>query len=139
MILADTNVYLRAFIGDVEAQAKQARALFRDAAKGRVRIYLSAAIVAEVAWIGTNRYGLARVDVLESFALLQDAGVFGNPQAPTVIEALRLYAGSKIDFPDCWLVALGQSERLDLATFDSDFDAFPRAARYDWDAGASAS
>jgi predicted nucleic acid-binding protein len=59
-VFVDTNVFLRFFVKDVDAQYEKARELFEKAEAGNIRLETSELVVAEIVWVLESFYGFAR-------------------------------------------------------------------------------
>jgi predicted nucleic-acid-binding protein len=119
MIVADTNVWARAFLNDDPAQAQKARKALADArAKGVVFVPLI--VVAELAWVLRSRWDRARVlTALES--LLQTRGV--NVETPVLVrEALKATRKGQGRFADHLIAQVGFANGAqEVVTFDVKF------------------
>lgn len=120
MIVADTNVWARAYLNDDEAQAKKARqALMEARSKGGVFVPLI--VLAELAWVLRGRWDRNRVlNTLES--LLQTRGVVVESPilAHEAIEAAR--QGGKGGFADHLVAQVGYANGAKtVLTFDGKF------------------
>ena len=105
-IAADTNVLLRAIVGDDEAQAARAVELLEAADM----VAVSQQALCELVWVLRSRYGVARPDIAAAIrALLGTANVVTNRPAAeaglAVLEAGGEFADGVIAFDSAWLGA----------------------------------
>ncbi|MEZ5606869.1 MAG: type II toxin-antitoxin system VapC family toxin [Burkholderiaceae bacterium] len=105
-IAADTNVLLRAIVGDDEAQAARAVELLEAADM----VAVSQQALCELVWVLRSRYGVARPDIAAAIrALLGTANVVTNRPAAeaglAVLETGGDFADGVIAFDGAWLGA----------------------------------
>lgn len=94
MMIPDTNILVRAFIRDDEAQTVAAQNLLRHAEK----IYISSVALCEFAWALRQIYKKSRSDVSNAITLLvADERVIADRAA---VEAGLLSLGAGCDFAD---------------------------------------
>jgi len=120
MVVADTNVWARAYLNDDQAQARTARRALAEAqAKGGV--FVPGIVLAELAWVLRARWERGRVlEALE--CLLQTRGV--AVEAPNLvreaIEAAR--SGGSGGFADHLMAQIGFANGAEeIITFDGKF------------------
>ncbi len=121
--LVDANVVLSFLDGRPEGQARAAEALFAKAARGELEIWVHPAVMAEVVYVATSRYGLAldrkhMADVVARF-LVMDGIVADGREA--VLQALAIYAASSLDWVDALLLA--HLDQRQVFTFDAEMIA----------------
>lgn len=137
MIFLDTNIILRALSQASEPAVKRmndtAADLFRLAEQGAVEVTTSDAVIAEVAFILTAKahYQLAVSDAAGRMSgLLQLRGVKLRDKA-FVLGAFEIWENNpKLGFVDALTASYAMQSGTELATFDSDFDAFPGIVRW---------
>lgn len=105
-VTPDTNVLLRAIVGDHEEQSPLAHALLEDAEV----IALTIPALCEVVWVLRNSYGATTADVIEILRRLLNApNVVANRSAVeaglTLLEAGGDFADGVIPFEGAWLGA----------------------------------
>jgi predicted nucleic acid-binding protein len=120
--LTDTNILLRFLSGGPPAQAAAARKLFDRAARGEVVLEVSPLIVAEAYYTLVSFYQVERELAAEKLALLlQQHGVKLGEEA-IVLAALERLQTTNVGFSDAYLAAAAEQEKLQIASFDRDFD-----------------
>lgn len=119
MIVADTNVWARAYLNDDVSQTRKARkALVEARSKGGVFVPLI--VMAELAWVLRSKWKRDRVlGTLEN--LLQTRGV--TVENPALVqEALEASRAGKGGFADQLIAQVGfANSATEVVTFDSDF------------------
>lgn len=105
MIAVDTNVLVRLFVCDDEAQAARAQALFDVQAEDDGSLFISDVVLAEFAWTLARAYRYERDDIAQALhGLLDNATV--RLESPTVLRvALDSFRHGSADFPDRFIVA----------------------------------
>jgi predicted nucleic acid-binding protein len=133
LVFLDTNVIVR-FLTDDERLAARARAILERAGRGELTLYLTEAVVVDVAYLLTSKrlYDLPRSAVAASLRRFLTLKGLRVPQRQAYLRALDLWldAVAGVDFTDALLVA--QMERMNvpaIASFDRDFDRFPQVSR----------
>ena len=128
--LLDTYVLLRFLRDDHVRLSPAARALFSDASDGKCVLVLTEVTVAEAVWVLESHYKTHRVEIVEALQkLIICAGVRCIRQ-DEMLDALRRFASTKLDFLDCYLAALAAASGDYVATFDKDFDRFDDVKRW---------
>ena len=137
MILLDANIILRALThsNDPALQKMSAIAgeLLRAMDRGDAEATTSDAVLAEVAFILTAkvRYHLPVSDAAGRLATVIRLRGFKRRDKRHLLRALDLWASNPaLGFVDALTAALAQRPGIELATFDSDFDAFPGITRW---------
>lgn len=124
MIVADTNVWARAFLNDDRAQAQKARKALADA-RSKDGVFVPLIVMAELAWVLRSRWERERVlTTLEN--LLQTRGV--EVETPALVqEALDQSRSGNGGFADQLIAHVGFANGArEVITFD---DKFAKAAK----------
>ncbi len=120
MLVADTNVWARAYLNDDAAQAKVARKALADALQ-KGGVFVPTIVFAELAWVLRDRWERTRVlDTLES--LLQTRGVVveSSVWVREAIAATRKTGG--VGFADQLIAQVGFANGAkEVITFDKNF------------------
>lgn len=150
MIFLDANMFLRYLVQPATPNDREwhdiATALFEAVAQGNEQITTSEAVLAEVCFVlnSKRQYDVAPTDIAD---LMQPILRFPAFQLPSGAKkrygrALELWAAApKLEFVDALTIASVEETDIALATFDSDFDAFPGITRWrppDADGGGDA-
>lgn len=115
----DTNVLLRVFVNDDEAQHAAVLELVGN--KAVTPLLVSGLVLAEFVRILRRRLGQTRQRVVEMVERILEAPEFVVANAAEVTEALAVYRGGGVDFSDCLIVAAARAAGADAVfTFDRD-------------------
>ncbi len=103
-IIADTNVLLRAVLGDDEEQARIARRALRSAEK----VFFSRHALCELIWVLRSRYGVSRASIAATVKTLCEAdnAIFDTlafDAGIAMLEAGADFADGVIDYEGRWL------------------------------------
>jgi predicted nucleic-acid-binding protein len=131
-VFLDTNVVIRYLTNDDRERARRARRLLRHAKQGTLTLVASEAVVVEVVRILNlpTHYNLPREQVAAIVTTLLGLPGLEIPSKDTYVRALELWADSTVDFVDALSVAhIEQHAIAAIASFDRDFDRFPRITR----------
>ena len=127
MIVADTNVWARAFLNDDVPQARTARKALA-AARSRGGIFVPLIVMAELAWVLRSKWD--RESVLVSLAnLLQTRGV--TVETPALVQqALEASRAGKGGFADQLIAQVGFDNGAgEVITFDEKFSRSTKVRR----------
>jgi predicted nucleic-acid-binding protein len=126
VIVADTNVWARSFLGDEPRQATRARkALAR--ARTREGVFVPLVVMAELSWV-LKSAGWERARVLKTLeSLLHTRGV--TPEAPQIVQNAidKARQPGRVGFADHLIAAVGFANGCrEAMTFDAGFAKSPR-------------
>jgi len=126
-IAIDSNVLVRLLVRDDEAQYAAAQRLVDRASAAEEPVLIVLGAVLETEWVLRNRYKLDKASIAGAFTALLESTDVEFEHAPTVEEALYVWAQHPgADFADCLLSAraahLGRSRFL---TFDAGASRLP--------------
>jgi predicted nucleic-acid-binding protein len=127
MIVADTNLWARAFLNDDASQSRKAR---KSLAEGRTKggVFVPLIVLAELAWVLRGRWERDRVlSAIES--LLVTRGV--RVESPTLaIDALKATREGRGGFADHLIAQVGFANGAkEVITFDDQFSKSPKVRR----------
>jgi predicted nucleic acid-binding protein len=123
-LLLDTNVIIRFLTGDHPTHSPRSRNLFARAAAGEVTLVLTDLALAESAWVLQSFYQLDRTAIAAALkGVIESTGVEVQNKA-ILVNALRNFAQTGVNFVDAYHAALAESESIAIASFDRDFDQF---------------
>ncbi|OGW39673.1 MAG: hypothetical protein A2X58_14705 [Nitrospirae bacterium GWC2_56_14] len=118
-VFVDTNVFLRFFVRDVEAQYVKAHALFERAEAGKIKLETSELVIAEIVWVLESFYGFTRKKITEVLTTLLASRNLKIANHSRISYAVSLYSSENMDFIDAYNIAYMKSkEFIKVATFD---------------------
>lgn len=139
MTFLDTNYFLR-YLVEPDGPANRTRheiatALFDAIERGEETAPTTEAVLAEVAYVlaSKRQYNLPSSDIASFIApIIRLPGLqLPRGQKRRYLRALDLWADyPKLGFVDALTAAMVEDGSSSLATFDSDFDAFPTIVRW---------
>ena len=120
----DTNIFLRALIGDNARQTKACDAFFILLRTGRIEASTSSVVLAEVVWTGLSHYAMEKRDVIESVRSIVSMPHVSLDERTDLQCALDLYTRHTIKFVDALIASHPalQAGTLPLLSYDRDFD-----------------
>ncbi|MEM7728309.1 MAG: type II toxin-antitoxin system VapC family toxin [Pseudomonadota bacterium] len=123
----DTNVLIRFLAQDHPEQARAATALIESLTPDRPG-YVSAVVLAEIAWVLKSSYGLDRHALADTMGAVLTASELVIENKDAALQALATFRkGRSVDFPDCLIAECARAAGCAEAyTFDR------RAARQTW-------
>jgi predicted nucleic-acid-binding protein len=118
MIGLDTNVLVRYITQDDVAQARKATKLMESLTYTEPG-FVPLVVVVELFWVLSSAYQLSREQIAEALDALIQAKQLIVEQKEQVVRALRVYASSTADFPDCLIERTAQAAGcVRVMTFD---------------------
>lgn len=122
-VVLDTNVLVRLFRND-ETQHAEAVALMREAEEGGLRIVLTDTVVMEAIFVLHGQYHVPRQDLRDLLAPFIRHGAVDCPGGDILVDALRRYAATRLDFVDCHVAAWAAALDAPACSFDKDLRRF---------------
>lgn len=117
MIAADTNILVRAIVGDDRAQSARARRWM--SAHQSEGILVDHIVLVELAWVLRARYAQSRAEIARVLELLTATGGIVIPEEDVVRNALTAYKSGRGDFADHLMRERAAARGgAPLATFD---------------------
>lgn len=118
MIAADTNILVRALVGDDPEQAELARQwMSAHQARG---IFVDHIVLVELAWVLRARYAQSREDIARVLQLLLETGGIVVPDEDLVRSALTAFKSGRGDFSDHLIRERAAAQGFaPVATFDT--------------------
>ncbi|MBX3070503.1 MAG: PIN domain-containing protein [Thermomicrobiales bacterium] len=132
MKLLDANVVIRYLSDEESDQNRRALALLASLTTGNDQAMLPECVLAEIVFVLSSRnlYGLSRQEIVKRLSpIIEFRGIQMAGKA-AYTEALRVYASTSLDFPDCICVGLMRTKGIrEIVSFDRDFDRFDDIVR----------
>jgi predicted nucleic-acid-binding protein len=127
MIVADTNLWARAFLNDDATQSRKARKALAEA-RFKGGVFVPLIVLAELAWVLRARWERGRVlSTLESLLLTRGVTVESPTLALSALEATRKGRGG---FADHLIAQVGFANGArEIITFDEQFSKTPKVRR----------
>ncbi len=115
----DANVIIRLLTGKPEDQAEFAADFLNPVESGDYEVIVTAMIVAEVVFVLSGKiYNVPRDIIAEQLQQFLSNPALSVPEAFVLFEGLNLFSATKLDFVDCYLVALAKNSQRYVVTFD---------------------
>jgi predicted nucleic-acid-binding protein len=127
MIVADTNLWARAFLNDDASQSRKARKALAEA-RSKGGVFVPLIVLAELAWVLRGRWERNRVlSALESLLLTRGVTVESPELA---VNALRATQEGQGGFADHLIAQVGFANGAkEVLTFDDKFSRSPKVRR----------
>ena len=128
-LFCDTNVLVRLVTNDPPRQAAAVEA-FLDGSGARILV--TDLVVAELCYVLTSFHGLQKASAAERILSILAHPSVHVSSLGVLHDALRLWAWTRLGFPDAYLAALDrQTEGTAVLSFDRDFDRIEGVERVD--------
>ena len=121
----DTDVIIRFLTGDDPEKQAAATALFEQVEQGLLTIQAPDTVIADAVYVlsSPRLYHIVRSDIQEMLAALVRLPQFHIQNRLSVLQALDIYASTKLDFGDALIIASMQQQGSQvLYSYDTDFD-----------------
>ena len=121
----DTDVIIRLLTGDDPEKQDAASALFEQVEQGLLTIQAPDTVIADAVYVlsSPRLYHISRGDILEMLAALVRLPQFQVQNRWSVLQALEIYASTRLDFGDALIIASMQQQGSQvLYSYDADFD-----------------
>jgi predicted nucleic acid-binding protein len=121
----DTDVIIRFLTGDDPEKQAAATALFEQVEQGLLTIQAPDTVIADAVYVlsSPRLYHIVRSDIQEMLAALVRLPQFHIQNRLSVLQALDLYASTKLDFGGALIIASMQQQGSQvLYSYDTDFD-----------------
>jgi uncharacterized protein len=121
----DTDVIIRFLTGDDPEKQAAASALFEQVEQGLLAVQAPDTVIADAVYVlsSPRLYHLARGEILEMLAALVRLPQFHIQNRWSVLQALDIYASTRLDFGDALIIAsMQQQGSRVLYSYDADFD-----------------
>ena len=109
-ILIDANVILRYLLNDVEEMAEKSAEIINAGA------FTLPEVIAEVIYVLKSVYKVERGEI--AAAILEIFKEIEIANKEIMIEAVKIFAESSLDFVDCILIAYNKVENVEVFSFD---------------------
>ena len=109
-ILIDANVLLRYLLNDVEEMAKKSAEIINAGA------FTLPEVIAEVIYVLKSVYKVSREEISE--AILKILNEIEVEHKNIVIESVKIFSETNLDFVDCILIAYNRIENVKIFSFD---------------------
>jgi predicted nucleic acid-binding protein len=130
-VFLDTNVFLRAILGDDPQKSADCLDLLDLVDNGKVRAVTSMLVVNEILWV-LEGLGVGREEIVERLHAISNSRVDLHPTSngETTISALDIYSKAGVDFQDIInaFTALSVDTQV-IISYDSHFDKIDSVRR----------
>lgn len=120
MIFIDTNYFLRFLLADISSQHNQAKAIFKQAAEGRISLFTSAVVIFEIYWVLLSVYEKNKVQVSATLDNLLDMAFIDFEHYELLKKSISIYNNSSLGLVDAFNLLYSKSLGAeDFKTFDA--------------------
>jgi len=130
MTFLDANVIIRYLTTDDAPKAARCERMFDRVARGRETVVTHVLTVAEVVWVLTGTYRIAKERVVDALVQLLSLERLILEEKELMLAALGMFKKQPIDFIDAYHAVWMQARRVaGLYSYDEDFDSVPNLKR----------
>jgi uncharacterized protein len=118
----DTNVFLRFLLNDHPQFSSSATSLFKRSEMGKINLWTSDMVVAELVWTLESYYKYSKKGICESLTNLLSLKGLSVDNRTLILTALDLYKDKNVDFIDAYSFLTAKLQNIKIISFDHDFD-----------------
>lgn len=119
MTFVDTNYFLRFLLKDNLKQHHQAKELFLDAARGKIRLTTSTIVFFEVYWVFKSYYEKSKEEIVEILQKLLSMDFIQITDKKILQDCLELFNKTNFSLEDCYNLTFARANRAqEFKTFD---------------------
>lgn len=119
----DTNFFLRFLTNDIPQQAKKAEKILKQAEKGKLELFTSDLVIAEIAWTLESFYQEPKEKIAVSLRRILTIKDLKIPSKESWLEALEIFLEKKLELIDAFNYSVMRAEKIkEIYTFDKHFD-----------------
>ena len=123
-IFVDTNLFLRYLTKDDPAKYDRCRELFKKAVEGKVSLFTSEMVIAELIWTLLSYYKVPKAEVIEKVSIIISTPTLHLVDKAIIADSLILYSQKNIDFIGAYNALFMRFHGLGkIYSYDEDFDA----------------
>lgn len=122
-VFLDTNVFLRAILGDDEEKVKDCLNLLSKVDRGEIDAVTSMLVLNEILWV-LEGYGIEREDIVKRIdsIIMSKIEIVTTMNASIALESLRYYEELKVDFIDALNSCIAREIKAEkVVTYDEHF------------------
>ena len=123
-LVLDTNVLVRLF-RPTDDQHPEAAHLFLEAEDGGLKLVLPDTVVMETTFVLEGTYEVDRAEIRRLLGTVLGHAAVDCPGGDILIDALRRFAETRLDFVDCHVAAWAAALDAPACSFDRDLRKFP--------------
>ncbi len=119
VIIVDANIILRFLVKDNDDYFERSNAVFKQVSEGKVQIYISPLIIAEVIWVLYKIYKINKSDITEKLSnLISDKNIILKEKS-IVLKSLKDFSDkNNISFPDAYIANASIDNSMEIYSFD---------------------
>lgn len=125
--LVDTNLIIRYLVQDDPKKTEAVEKLLKNP---REKLIIPDITFAEIVWVLQSFYGVHKDEVIEKLAALMALESI-KVNKSIIQKTLENYLNYPINFVDAYQAAYAQVKRLDIYSYDKDFDKIKEIKRYE--------
>lgn len=119
---ADTNIFLRFFLGDNLEQSNRAKKYFERAKSNKIQIVILPEILIEISYVLKKVYDLSRLETSQMLLDLVSSHYFTIKERELLIRSCEIYSQTNFDLVDVLLFEHARRAGGEVLSFDKDFD-----------------
>lgn len=115
--IPDTNAIVRYLLGDHPTLSPRAEEFFSQVRTGEQKVLIPESVIAETIYVLIKAYGVPMDKAASGLMGLMNYRGVSNPDRATILDALALFNGGKLDIVDCLVIARARHEHAEPLHF----------------------
>lgn len=117
-LIIDTNILLRFLLKDIPHQAEEARKVFKQAEKDKVKLIIPQIVIFEIVFQLIKVYKFEKNKVIDAIKVILNTDYFEVQDNEVFQESLKKFKLANISFADCFLASYSEKQKCEVFTFD---------------------
>lgn len=130
-VFIDTNVFLRFLLADHKTQSPLAKKLFINAKKGKISLITHSLVIAEIIFTLDSFFGLSKEEIIEKINIILLFNELEIIEKNILFQSITFYKQKNIDFIDAFIASYTFKNKINVCSFDHDFDKIKEVNRID--------
>ena len=123
MRFVDTNIFIRYLTEDIPAKADACDKLFKSAISGKIKLFATDLVIAEIIWVLESYYELSKNDIREKVEKILNTPNLFCSQKDIILSALNVYTEKNIDYIDAFNALKIKDKGIEeLYSYDAHYD-----------------
>lgn len=130
-VFIDTNVFLRFLLADHKTQSPLAKKLFIDAKNRKISLITHSLVIAEIIFTLDSFFNLSKTEIVEKINIILLFNELEIIEKNILLQSITFYKRKNIDFIDAFIAAYAFKNKINICSFDHDFNKIKEINRID--------
>ena len=130
-VFIDTNVFLRFLLADHKTQSPATKKLFTEAKNGKIILITHSLVIAEIIFTLDSFFNLSKKEIIKKINIILLFKELEIVEKNVLLQSITFYKQKNIDFIDTFIASFAFKNKIDICSFDRDFDKIKEVKRVD--------